>query len=130
MELYNASTTLMYWSTVTTSSNINTSGYDVVPGLNGTFKIGTSFQFVSGGGTNEVEFFLLKNNNVISQSGGIIEVQNNQEIVTYVEVIEPLVNGDTIQVGCYTVGTGVFVSTIQGNVIESPAVILTMYKVD
>ena len=130
MELYNASTTLMYWSTVTTSSNINTSGYDVVPGLNGTYKIGTSFQFVSGGGTNEVEFFFLKNGTVITQSGGIQEVQNNQEIVSYVESVETLANGDTIQVGCYTTGTGVYVSTIQGTIIESPAVILTMYKVD
>jgi hypothetical protein len=130
MELYNASTTLMYWSTVTTSSNINTTGYDVVPGLNGTFKIGTSFQFVSGGGTNEVEFFLLKNNNVISQSGGIQQVENNQEIVSYVESIETLANGDTIQVGCYTTGTGVYVSTINGAIIQSPAVILTMYRVD
>ena len=130
MELYNASTTLMYWSTITTSSNINTSGYDVVAGLNGTYKIGTSFQFVSGGGTNEVEFFFLKNGTVIAQSGGIQQVENNQEIVSYVESVEPLVNGDTIQVGCYTVGTGVYVSTIQGAIIESPAVILTMYKVD
>lgn len=130
MELYNASTTLMYWSTTTTSSNINTSGYDVVAGLNGTYKIGTSFQFVSGGGTNEVEFFFLKNGTVITQSGGIQQVENNQEIVSYVESVEPLVNGDTIQVGCYTVGTGVYVSTIQGAIIESPAAILTMYKVD
>jgi len=130
MELYPASTTLMYWSTVTTSSNINTSGYDTVVGLNGVFKIGTSFQFLSAGSADEVEFFLLKNDNVIAQSGGIQSVQNNEEIVTYVEVLEPLVNGDKIQVGCFTNGTGVFVSTINGNVIQSPAVIMTMYRVD
>jgi hypothetical protein len=129
MELYAGSTTLMYWSTVTTSSNINTSGYDVVAGLNGAFKIGASFQFISGGATDEVEFFLLKNGSVISQSGGIIELENNQELVTYVESIESLANGDTIQIGCYTANTNVFVSTINGNVIQSPAVILTMYKV-
>lgn len=130
MELYAASTTLMYWSTVTTSSNINTSGYDTVVGLDGVFKIGTSFQFLSAGSADEVEFFLLKNDNVIAQSGGIQSVQNNEEIVTYVEVLEPLVNGDKIQVGCFTNNTGVFVSTINGNVIQSPAVIMTMYRVD
>lgn len=130
MELYNASTTLMYWDTQTTHSNINCSGYDAVAGVNGTYKIGTSFQFISGGSPNSVEFFLLKNNNVISQSGGIQVVPNNEEIVTYVESVESLVNGDVIQVGCYTAGTGVFVSTINGSIIQSPAVILTMYKVD
>ena len=130
MELYAASTTLMYWDSTTTSSNINSSGYDVVTGLNGTFKIGASFQFVSAGAADEVECFLLKNNAVISQAGGIVEVANNTELVTYFEVIEPLVNGDTIQVGCYTANNGVFVSTINGTVLQSPAVILTMYKVD
>jgi hypothetical protein len=130
MELYAASTTLMYWDSTTTSSNINTSGYDAVVGVNGHYKIGTSFQFLSGGSPNEVEFFLLKNDSVISQSGGIQEVDVNQEVVSYVELIEPLNNGDKIQVGCYTAGTGVYVSTINGNVIQSPAVILTMYKID
>jgi hypothetical protein len=67
---------------------------------------------------------------VISQSGGIQQVENNQEIVSYVESIETLANGDTIQVGCYTTGTGVYVSTINGAIIQSPAVILTMYRVD
>jgi hypothetical protein len=130
MELYNASTTLMYWDSTTASSNINSSGYDVVAGVNGHYKIGASFQFISGGGANEVEFFIVKNDSVISQSGGIIEVQNNEEIIQYVESIESLVNGDKIQIGCYATGTGVYVSTINGNVIQSPAVILTMYKVD
>ena len=129
MELYAGSTTLMYWSTVTTSSNINTSGYDVTVGLNGTFKIGASFQFISGGTSDEVEFFLLKNNAVISQSGGIIELENNAELVTYVESIETLVNGDIINIGCYTANSNVFVSTINGTIIQSPAVILTMYSV-
>lgn len=120
----------MAWSNVTTSANINTSGYDVVVGRNGAYKIGASFQFISGGASDEVEFFLLKNDSVISQSGGIIQVQNNEELVSYVESIEELVNGDKIQIGCFTNSIGVFVSTINGNVIQSPAVILTMYKVD
>jgi hypothetical protein len=72
----------------------------------------------------------LKNDTVISRSGGIVEVQNNQEIVQYAEVLETCVNGDKIQAGCFTSGTGVYVSTINGNVIQSPAVILTMYRVD
>lgn len=83
MELYNASTTLMYWDSASPSSNINSSGYDVVAGVNGTYKIGASYQFISGGASSEVEFFLLKNDAVISRSGGIVEVQNNQEIVQY-----------------------------------------------
>ena len=130
MELYAASTTLMYWDSTTTSSNINSSGYDAVVGVNGAYKIGASFQFLSGGTTDEVEFFILKNNNVISQSGGIIELQNNAELVTYVESIESLVNGDAIQIGCYTANANVFVSTINGAIIQSPACILTMYRVD
>jgi hypothetical protein len=130
MELFAASTTLMYWDSTTTRDNINTSGYDAVVGVNGNYKIGASFQFVSGGATDEVEFFLLKNDAVISQSGGIIELENNAEAVTYVESIESLVNGDKIQIGCYTANSNVFVSTINGNVIQSPACILTMYKVD
>jgi len=130
MELYAASTTLMYWDRQSPLSNIHTSGYDVVTGLNGTFKVGTSFQFVSGGPSDEVEFFLLKNGSVLSNSGGIVEVQNNQEIVEYSELIETFVNGDTLQVGCWTSNAGVYVSTIQGNQIQSPAVILTMYKID
>lgn len=130
MELYAASTTLMYWDSTTTSDNINTTGYDAVVGINGNYKIGASFQFISGGATDEVEFFILKNDAVISQSGGIIELQNNAELVTYVESIESLANGDKIQIGCYTANSNVFVSTINGNVIQSPACILTMYKVD
>ena len=129
-ELYAASTTLMAWSTVTNSANINVSGYDAVVGRNGAYKIGCSFQFLSAGSADEVEFFILKNDSVISQSGGIISVQNNEELVTYVESIEELVNGDKIQWGCFTNSSGVFVSTINGNVIISPAAILTMYKVD
>jgi hypothetical protein len=130
MELYAASTTLMYWDSVSPSSNINSSGYDVVVGVDGTYKIGASYQFISGGTSDEVEFFLLKNDSVISRSGGIVEVANNQEIVQYAEILETCLNGDKIQAGCYTANSGVFVSTINGNVIQSPAVILTMYKVD
>ena len=130
MELYATSTTLMYWDSASPSSNINSSGYDAVVGVNGTYKIGVSYQFISGGSSDEVEFFVLKNNNVIVRSGGIVEVQNNQEIVEYAEIIEQCANGDVIQAGCFTRNPGVYVSTINGNVIQSPAVILTMYKVD
>ena len=130
MTLFTGSTTLLYWDSVTTSSNINTSGYDVGVGLNGTFKIGASLQFINVGGTDEVEFFFLKNNAVISQAGGIVNIANGDELLAYCEVIEPLVNGDTIQVGTYTSGTNVFLSTVNGTVIQSPAAILTMYRVD
>jgi hypothetical protein len=130
MTLIPASTTLMYWDTVTTSSNINTSTYDAQVRVTGAYKIGASFQFISAGSSDEVEFFLLKNNSVISQSGGIVEVQNNAEEISYAESVEQLIEGDTIQIGCFTNGSGVFVSTINGNVIQSPACILTMYKVD
>jgi len=130
MELYAASTTLMYWDSTTTSENINVSNYDAVVGINGNYKIGASFQFISGGSADEVEFFILKNDAVIPQSGGIIELQNNAELVTYVESIESLANGDKIQIGCYTANSNVFVSTIVGARISSPSVILTMYKVD
>jgi hypothetical protein len=130
MELYTGSTTLMYWDNVTTSSNINTSGYDTVIGLNGVFKIGASFQFLETGAPTEVEYFVLKNDAVLSQAGGITEVTNNQEIIQYFEVIEPLVNGDKIQIGCFTNGTTLYVSTINGNVLQSPAVILTCYKIN
>jgi hypothetical protein len=130
MTLIPASTTLMYWDTVTTSSNINTSTYDAQVRVTGAYKIGASFQFTSGGSSDEVEFFILKNNSVISQSGGIVEVLNNAEEISYAESVEQLIEGDTIQIGCFTNGSGVFVSTINGNVIQSPACILTMYKVD
>lgn len=130
MTLYAGSTTLMYWDSTTTSDNINTSGYDVVVGVNGNYKIGTSFQFLETGAPTEVEFFILKNDTVISQSGGIQEVTTNQELITYFEGIERLVNGDKIQIGCFTNGATLTVSTINGNVIQSPAAILTMYKVD
>jgi hypothetical protein len=130
MTLIPASTTLMYWDSASPSSNINTSGYDAVVGVDGTYKIGVSYQFISAGSSDEVEFFILKNNSVISQSGGIVEVQNNTEIVSYAEVLETLANGDIINAGCFTNGSGVFVSTINGNVIQSPACILTMYRVD
>ena len=130
MTLIPASTTLMYWDTVTTSSNINTSTYDAQVRVTGAYKIGASFQFISAGSSDEVEFFILKNNTVISQSGGIVEVLNNAEEISYAESVEQLIEGDTIQIGCFTNGSGVFVSTINGNVIQSPACILTMYKVD
>jgi hypothetical protein len=130
MELYAGSTTLMYWDSAAPSSNINSSGYDIVVGVNGVYKIGTSYQFISGGSSDEVEFFFLKNDAVISRSGGIVQVQNNEEIVQYCEILETLNNGDKIQAGCWTSNAGVYVSTINGNVIQSPAVILTMYRVD
>lgn len=130
MQLYTGSTTLMSLDSRTAFSNINISGYDAVVGLNGTYKIGTSFQFQSAGSADAVEFFVLKNNVPISYGGGICLVQNNQEIIQYCEIVEPLSNGDAIQVGCFTNGTNVFVSTITGTAIVSPAMILTMYKVD
>jgi hypothetical protein len=130
MELYAASTTLMYWTNRTAFSNINISGYDAVVGVDGTYKIGTSYQFVSAGSADEVEFFVLKNGSPISYGGGVCEVANNSEIIQYCEIVESLANGDVIQAGCYTNGTGVFVSTITGTAIQSPGVILTMYKVD
>lgn len=130
MNLFQNSTTLMYWDSTTTNENINTSGYDTVVGLNGVFKIGASFQFLETGAPTEVEYFILKNDNIISQAGGITEVTNNQEIIQYFEVLEPLVNGDKIQVGCFTTGANLYVSTINGNVLQSPAVIMTMYKID
>jgi hypothetical protein len=130
MELAVASTTLMYWTNRTAFSNINVSGYDAVVGVNGNYKIGASYQFVSGGSADEVEFFFLKNNVPISYGGSICSVQNNEELVQYAEIIETLNNGDVIQAGCYTNGSGVYVSTVTGTAIESPSVILTMYKVD
>lgn len=130
MELFAGSTTLLYWDSTTTSSNINTSAYDTVVGLNGTFKIGASLQLNNQSGTDQVEFFFLKNDSVISNAGGIVNVLNNDEILTYCEIIEPLVNGDKIQVGCYTRNSNVYLSTINGDILQSPAAILTMYKVD
>jgi hypothetical protein len=130
MLLYTGSTTLMSLDSRTAFSNINISGYDAVVGVNGTYKIGTSFQFVSPGSADEVEFFVLKNNVPISYGGGVCEVANNSEIIQYCEIVEPLVNGDAIQVGCFTNGTNVTVSTVTGTVIVSPAMILTMYRVD
>jgi len=130
MNLFAASTTLMYWDSTTTSDNINTSGYDVVVGVNGNYKIGCSFQFLETGAPAEVEFFILKNDSPIVQSGGIQEVTTNQELITYFEGIEKLANGDKIQIGCFTNSSNLFVSTINGNIIQSPAAILTMYKLD
>jgi hypothetical protein len=130
MNLFAASTTLMYWDSTTTSDNINTSGYDVVVGVNGNYKIGCSFQFLETGAPAEVEFFILKNDSPIVQSGGIQEVTTNQELITYFEGIEKLANGDKIQIGCFTNSSNLFVSTINGTVIQSPAAILTMYKLD
>jgi hypothetical protein len=120
----------MYWDSTTTSSNINTSAYDAQVRVTGAYKIGASFQFVSPGSSDEVEFFILKNNSVISQSGGIVEVLNNAEEISYAESVEQLIEGDTIQIGCFTNGSAVYVSTVNGNVIQSPACILTMYKID
>jgi hypothetical protein len=77
-----------------------------------------------------VEFFILKNDSPIVQSGGIQEVTTNQELITYFEGIEKLANGDKIQIGCFTNSSNLFVSTINGNIIQSPAAILTMYKLD
>lgn len=128
--LYAGSTTLMAWSTTTTSSNINTSGYDVVVGLNGTFKIGCSFQFLNGGANEEIEYFFLKNDSVIAESGSMISIGNNDENISYAEIIEPLVNGDKIQIGCFTNSAQAVASTINGNVVICPAAILTVYKID
>lgn len=128
--LYAGSTTLMSLDSRTAFSNINISGYDAVVGLNGTYKIGTSFQFISPGSADEVEFFVLKNNSPISYGGGVCQVQNNQNIIQYCEIVETLVNGDSIQVGCFTNGANVYASTTTGTAIVSPAMILTMYKVD
>jgi hypothetical protein len=130
MNLYAASTTLMYWDTTSTSDNINTSGYDVVVGVNGNYKIGCSFQFLETGAPAPVEFFILKNDTPIVQSGGIQTITTNQELITYFEGIEKLVNGDKIQIGCFTNAASLTVSTINGNVIQSPSAILTMYKLD
>ena len=130
MLLYSGSTTLMSLDSRTAFSNINISGYDAVVGVNGTYKIGTSFQFISPGSADEVEFFVLKNSVPISYGGGICQVQNNQNIIQYCEIVEPLINGDAIQVGCYTTGANVYASTTTGVAIVSPAMILTMYKVD
>jgi hypothetical protein len=130
MELYTASTTLCYFSTMTTDSNINVAGYDAAVGKNGVYKIGVSLQFINQAGTDEVEFAFFKNGTVIPNAGGIINIGNGDELLTYMETIESLANGDAIQVGCYTTGTNVYLSTVQGTLVESPAAILTMYKLN
>ena len=129
MDLYQNSTTLVHWSTVTTSSNINTSDYDVVVGTNGVYKFGVSLQLDNTSGTDEVEYFFVKNDVVIDKSATFVTVANNTETTAYTEIIEPMANGDKIQIGLYTTETDVRLSTIGGNVTISPGAILTAYKI-
>lgn len=130
MDLYAASTTLLHWSTVTTSSNINTSDYDVVVGLNGTFKIGVSLQMNNRSGSDTLEFAFFKNDAPINYTATIETIPNNELTTAYAEILEPLVNGDKIQIGCYTASSDLICSTVQGNLAISPGAILTVYKVD
>lgn len=129
MTLYQNSTTLLAWSTITTSSNINTSGYDVTVGQNGIYKFGVSLQFDNQSGNDVVEYFFVKNDVVVDYSATITTVPNNTEHTAYTEIIEPMANGDKIQIGLYTTEADVYVSTIQGNVAISPGAILTAYKI-
>ena len=132
MQLYTASTTLCYWDSVTTSSNINTSGYDIVVGTNGTYKIGASYQFNNTSGADVARYFFLKNDVPITNSASYTNIANNAELVAYSEILEPLVNGDKIQTGVYSGSSDIYLSTMVtgGSVPDSPAVILTMYKIN
>jgi hypothetical protein len=132
MRLYAASTTLCYWDNTTTSSNINSSGYDVVVGTSGTYKIGASYQFNNTSGADSVRYFFLKNDTPITNSASYTTVNNNSELVAYSEILEPLANGDKIQTGVYTASSDIYLSTMitGAPVPDSPAVILTMYKID
>ena len=132
MKLYTASTTLCYWDSVTTSSNINTSGYDITVGTNGTYKIGASYQFNNTSGADIARYFFLKNDTPITNSASYTNIANNAELVAYSEILEPLVNGDKIQTGVYSASSDIYLSTMitGGSVPDSPAVILTMYKIN
>jgi hypothetical protein len=132
MKLYTASTTLCYWDSVITSSNINTSGYDIVVGTNGTYKIGASYQFNNTSGADVARYFFLKNDVPITNSASYTNIANNAELVAYSEILEPLVNGDKIQTAVYSVSSDIYLSTMitGAPVPDSPAVILTMYKIN
>ena len=132
MTLYTASTTLAYWDSTTTSSNINTTGYDTVVGVNGTYKVGFSVQATNVGGNDDMSFFFLKNDVAIPNSATYSLIKNNELITAYAEIIEPCLNGDKLQIGLYTTGTNVIVSTIGGVTPagDAPAGIFTCYKVD
>ena len=131
MTLATASTTLAYWDSVTTSSNINTSGYDVGVGVQGTYKMGFSLQATNVGGNDDLSFFFYKNGTAIPNSATYTLIKNNEFATAYCEIIEPLNNGDIINVAMYTAGAGVIVSTITGvpGAGDAPAGIFTMYKI-
>lgn len=131
MNLYTASTTLAYFNRVSVNCNVNTSGYDAVVGVDGTYKIGFSFQAVNTGAQDDLSFFFMKNGSVIADSASYSVIKNNEYKLGYAEILETCANGDTINIGLYTTGAGVSISSIVGGLAgDAPAGITSIYKIN
>jgi hypothetical protein len=121
---------LGYWNSASPSSNINTSGYDCIVGVNGTYKMGCRIQGFNGsgggGGTEEILLNFLKNSSTLTNVQTTQELDNNSEESIYMECLVPCVNGDNLQVQYFSSDNNIQVFATA----TSPAAILTVYKID
>jgi hypothetical protein len=121
---------LGYWNSATPSSNVNTSGYDCIVGVNGTYKMGCRIQGFNGsgggGGREEILLNFLKNSSTLTNVETTQELDNNSEESIYMECLVPCVNGDNLQVQYFSSDNNIQVFATA----TSPAAILTVYKID
>lgn len=130
MQLAQSNSTICWWDSISPNSFVNASGYDIVIGQNGTYKIGASRQYNNTSGSDVVEYYFMKNGQPIEYTNSKTQIVNNSELIAYSEIVDTFVNGDSIQLGQYTTSADIYLSTFPGAYCSSPAVICTIYKVD
>jgi hypothetical protein len=121
---------LGYWNSASPTSNVNTSGYDCIVGVNGTYKMGCRIQGFNGsgggGGSEEILLNFLKNSSTITNVQTTQELANNSEESIYQECLVQCANGDNLQVEYFSSDNNIQVFATA----TSPAAILTVYKID
>ena len=111
----------------------------LVVNVNGVYKVGTSIQFLKGGGGEvEVDIWFRKNGNDIPHSASSIFLTGgaNTKLFAYVEIIEQLNAGEFVEIVVATIDATISVSAIPAQVAPPytrpsiPSIITTIYKLN
>ena len=125
-----------YMQLNTTSSNNNVTvvdGYKVTVTFGGVYNIQFSTQFIqTGGGTHNMEIWLVKNGTNVADSGGIVTLTgNNTKHIAVWNYVEPLAANDWVALAWYSSNSGIDIVTLpsEGPGPNVPSVIVTVVEV-
>ncbi len=125
-----------YMQLNTTASNNNVTvvdGYKVTVTFGGVYNIQFSTQFIqTGGGTHNMEIWLIKNGTNVADSGGIVTLTgNNTKHIAVWNYVEPLSANDWVALAWYSSHSGINIVTLpsEGPGPNVPSVIVTVVQV-